>query len=98
MSRSAYVLVAIQILFVAMLALASAHPVPFVFGRPMLAAMSFWSVGLALVLARTGLAALQSDRPLPTFGAGLKGEVPILIRALKIALLAGTALALHGWA
>jgi len=98
MSRSAYILVVIQILFVAMLALVSTHPVPFVFGRPLLAAMSFWSVGLALVLARTGWLALRADRPLSAFGAGLKDEVPILIRALKIALLAGTALALHGWA
>ena len=98
MSRSAYILVVIQLLFVAMLALVSAHPVPFVFGRPMMAAMSFWSVGLALVLARNGWLALRSDRPLFAFRSGLKAEVPIVIRALKIALLAGTALALHGWA
>lgn len=98
MNRSAYILVGIQILFVAMLALVSAHPVPFVFGRPLLAAMSFWSVGLALVLARNGWLALRSDRPLSAFGTGLKAEVPILVRALTIALLAGTALALHGWA
>ena len=98
MSRSAYILVAIQILFVGALALVSTHPVPLVFGRPLLAAMSFWSVGLALVLARTGWLALRADRPIAAFGAGLKAEVPILVRALKIALLAGTALALHGWA
>ncbi|HEX6218397.1 MAG TPA: phosphatase PAP2 family protein [Sphingomicrobium sp.] len=98
MDRSAYILVGLQILFVAMLALVSAHPVPFVFDRPMLAAMSFWAVGLALVLARTGLHALRSQHPVPDFLAGLRSEVPVMVRALKIALLAGAALALHGWA
>ena len=98
MSRSAYILIGAQILFVAMLALVSAHPVPFVFGRPMMAAMSFWSVGLALVLARSGLLALRTDRPLATFAGAIRSEVPIFIRALQVALLAGIALALHGWA
>ena len=98
MSRSAYILVGIQLLFVAMVALVSAHPVPLVFVRPMFAALSFWAVGLALVLGRNGAAALRSSQPLAAFGAGLRAEIPILVRALQIALLAGTALALHGWA
>ena len=98
MSRVAYLLVIGQILFVAVLALLAAHPVPLVFGRPLAAAFSFWSVGLALVLARTGRTALRSPEPIPAFVTGLKAEVPVMTRALKIALLAGTALALHGWA
>ena len=98
MSKIAYILVGGQIVFVAVLALVSAHPVPFVFGRPMMAAVSFWSIGLALVLARTGWSALRSDQPIPVFAEGLKAEVPVMVRALQIALLAGAALALHGWA
>lgn len=87
-----------QAVFVVTLATISSRPIPFEFERPIGAAMAIWIAGLAWLTTRTGLSALKTETPLPSWRDNLLAEGPTVLRALQIALVVGLAIALHGWA
>jgi len=92
-----YYLVILQFLFVVALACVSSRPVPFEFAKPITAALSLWTAGLAFLITRTGLGSLSQDRPISDFVFNLKEETPTFVHAFWLALLLGFSLALQSW-
>lgn len=91
-------LVAFQALFVLSLAAISTRHIPFVFTRPMMAALIIWLVGCLFLLLRTKIAARGAGQPAKAFRQSLANESETFARAFSFAILAGLAIALHGWA
>ncbi|MCL6730177.1 phosphatase PAP2 family protein [Sphingomonas hankyongi] len=87
-----------QLVFVLALSSVSSRPIPFEFARPIYAAVTLWTAGLAFLITRTGLGSLSHEHPLARFGSSLKEESKIVIRAFWLALVLGFSIALHGWA
>jgi hypothetical protein len=91
------VLVAVQAVFVLLLAYVSARPIPFEFSRPMAAALLIWMVGLTFMALRLCWALGRAGAPLSDIGPALKAEWPTISRAFWWAVVLGLAMALHGW-
>lgn len=90
--------VGFQLLFVFLLTRLISRPLPLEFSRPMSAALAFWTGGVAFLISRTGISALRSDHPIRNLQSNLLAERSTMIRALKVAIAAGVAIALLGWA
>lgn len=83
--------------FVLTLAVFSSRPIPFEFSRPLMAALAIWIAGLTLLVVRAGLDGLRAGGDLGKMRASLLDSRDIVVRAFLIALIAGMAIALHGW-
>jgi hypothetical protein len=93
-----YWLVAFQGLFALALTTISSRDVPFVFTRPMVAALIIWGVGCLFLSLRLLIVARRDTHPVRAFRDLLADEREVFARAFSYALLIGLAVALHGWA